>query len=263
MQNSYGENEKNNRILKECALSRKKHEEVEKRYRSLVEPDMSYLIRIAKINEEKSEKERTTLKSGNSVSKSEYEKKPPEKKTDSVVSSGETEPVAKEPENSSNTEYDADSGKTETEIKPETENNSGIFQSEDNIPPKNNSAQTVSDNFRKYFEREISPILDKPEFGTIRDFIAEENDFSREEYQSILEEYDNFSENDGSEEEPADTEQIPEYSAENVGVVYAVPLENQTESSSAEQEPLRIKIFKGAMALIVLITATAIVYNIW
>lgn len=309
MQNSYEEGEKNNRILKECALSRKKHEELEKRYKNLVDPEISYLSQIAKIkknNEKKrsggretGEPEKVGLSGeresgGNAISETKkYTAVNSTKKAgvshvfeaedDVVKPISELEKDFPEPENKYGPETeigknpgDADRAIQHEQFEKETVGyTAAAVESYDNNDTENPEGQVASNsegqdtpmNFKRYFERELSPILSNPEFEIIREFIEAGNDFSREEYQSILNEYGNASGADSPvepEEKPEEAaEPLKEYMPESVGVVYASPLENNIENVNECKEPVKVKIIKAALALTVLITTTTIIYNIW
>lgn len=314
--NSEEYEDRENKILEESEESRKKHKEIEERYRKLVEK------KVSGFNIEESLailKQEYGIEFNKEI---ELPKKSPVKicLEDEEEKTEDDETVSYEAEPAAETEEDNEEEAEEASEDEASDAGQGAESSDDEIPPEpvkedsEDATQSISESeeksekedeafkekenrfmeafpedgrFKAFYEENIGPLLDDPEFREIRDFIYEEEDFSNEKYNMVLKAFeektgisygsqkpgeDSINQEDGSDglkTEESGEEAGSEKSAEGVEViegaqtVHAVPIEN--EKAIAGRRTGRPSAFYMGASLtgIVVLVAILIIYAVW
>ncbi len=288
--------ENKNRILKECAYTKKKHEEIEKRYKRLVEPAPQFNFAVKRKEaspEPKNGLDSQGIKQYREISENLQKEFSRDFCEDAEIVQADLLKSELLSESEDETETKAEneaSGRNEA-----GDENAlvGGEKSEAEAP-----AKMAVGNFESFYEKNLAEVLEQPEFEEIRKFIGEETDFSKEGYKDLMKAFGMDAETNvevidkesDSESEPAnenadaksesdlaDSEkiitdvevEIVDISVndgeihEGLGKVFAVPIERDVEKKSFALEPMKFRIIKAALAAAVMVVGAIVIYSIW
>lgn len=191
--------ENRNRILKECAYTKKKHEEIEKRYKRLVEPapQFNFAVKRKAVGvEPKNGLGHKGMRQCKEISENlqkEFNREFCEEDETVRADLSEVEPMP-DVEADAETEIEIETkteiaAESETGVEPEAE---GELKAGAETGPVDGGeaeeahARTVQGGFESFYEKNLAEVLEKPEFEEIRKFIGEERDFSKAAYRDLM-----------------------------------------------------------------------------
>lgn len=194
--------ENRNRILKECAYTKKKHEEIEKRYKRLVEPapQFNFAVKRKEVGAEpKNGLGHKGIRQCKEISENlqkEFDREfcvedeagrmdlLKSEATQDFEADGDAET---EIEIGAKTEIAAESeGGVEPEAEGEIKAGAEIESVDGGQAGAEAPEKTARGGFESFYEKNLAEVLEKPEFEEIRKFIGEETDFSKAGYKDLM-----------------------------------------------------------------------------